>query len=62
MKKLVGSSVKDETERSNVPCNKLKADLNLSIPFQNMSSNGDEMDMEEVPNAETNPAGAKTPA
>ena len=60
-KGVLNDTFKDETERSNVPCNKLKADLNPSMHFQNMSSNED-MDMEEVPNAETNPAGGKTPA
>ena len=61
-KGVTNDTFKAETESSNVPCNKLKSDLNISISFQNMSNNGEDMDMEEVPNAETNPPGAKTPA
>ena len=40
-KGVLNDTFKDENERSNVPCNKVMADLNPMIPFQNMSSNED---------------------
>ena len=53
-KKYVLNDTFKENEHSNVPCNKVMADPNPMIPFQNMSSNED-IDMEDISNTEANP-------